>query len=645
MSEQQVAPEAYQFKAEIKQLLDILAHSLYKERDIFLRELISNASDALTRMHFESLTNRDVLDPDAELAIHIEVPEVAEGEPKKIIVKDSGIGMTRDEIVQNLGTIAQSGAREFLKHMDDEDFDATDVIGQFGVGFYSAFMVADEIEVISRSYDPPATAVSWTSDGSDNFTIEDADKEDRGTEVHLTLKKDAEEFASEWKLKQIVKKYSDFVRYPIYVGEEQANQQSSLWRQPPSEVSDEDKKQFYQQMTMDFEEPLLDIQFSSDAPVHLRSLLFVPAKREPGILALRKEPGLMLYSHNVLIEEYNNDLLPEWLNFVDGVVDSEDIPLNVSRETVQSTRIMRQLGRTLRKRVLRELGTMAESEPEKYARFWKEYGRTLKEGMATDPSAGEEIQPLLRYLSSKSEGKLTSLDEYIERMAEGQEEIYYVLGDDERTIARSPHLDPFKARDLEVLYWVDPLDAYLAPMLTEYKEKKLRNIDDAALELPELEEEAQAEESAPLLDEKAFNLFVGRCVKTLGDRVVEVRESKVLKNSPVRLVSPHDAPDREYQRLQRFFDENYEVPKKILEINRNHPLIANLAQLLQSRPDSDLVDTAIEQLYESALVQEGLHPNPVQMLPRIEQLMLLASAMANADAADVGGDMGFDEEE
>ena len=238
MSEEQTAPEAYRFKAEIKQLLDILAHSLYKERDIFLRELISNASDALTRMHFESLTNRDVVDPNAELAIHIEVPEVAEGEPKKIIVKDSGIGMTRDEIITNLGTIAQSGAREFLKHMDDEEFDVSEVIGQFGVGFYSAFMVADEIEVISRSYDPEATAVSWTSDGSDNFKVEDADKEDRGTEVHLTLKKDAEEYASEWKLKQIVKKYSDFVRYPIYVGDEQANQQTSLWRQTPSEVSE-----------------------------------------------------------------------------------------------------------------------------------------------------------------------------------------------------------------------------------------------------------------------------------------------------------------------------------------------------------------------------------------------------------------------
>ena len=210
MSEEQMAPEAYRFKAEIKQLLDILAHSLYKERDIFLRELISNASDALTRMHFESLTNRDVVDPDAELAIHIEVPDVEEGEPKKIIVKDSGIGMTRDEIIENLGTIAQSGAREFLKHVDDEEFDASEVIGQFGVGFYSAFMVADEIKVISRSYDPEATAVSWTSDGSDNFKIEDAEKEDRGTEVHLTLKKDAEEYASEWKLKQIVKKYSNF---------------------------------------------------------------------------------------------------------------------------------------------------------------------------------------------------------------------------------------------------------------------------------------------------------------------------------------------------------------------------------------------------------------------------------------------------
>ena len=633
MSDEQMMGEAYRFKAEIKQLLEILAHSLYKERDIFLRELISNASDALTRMHFESLTNRDVLDPDAELAIHIEVPEVEEGEPKRIIVKDSGIGMDRDEIIENLGTIAQSGAREFLAHIDDEGFDASEVIGQFGVGFYSVFMVADEVKVISRSYKPEATAVSWTSDGSDNFSIEDAEKEDRGTEVHLTLKKDAEEYASEWRLKQIVKKYSDFVRYPIYVGDEQANQQTSLWRQPPSAVSEEDTNQFYQQMTMDFEEPLLTIQFASDAPVHMRALLFVPAKREPGVLAMRREPGVMLYSHNVLIQEYNNDLLPDWLNFVDGVVDSEDIPLNVSRETVQSSRIMRQIGRTLRKRILRELDELAKEDPEKYAQFWREYGRVLKEGMVTDPGSTEEIMPFLRYTSSRSNGDLASLDEYIARMPESQEEIYYVLGDDEASVARSPHLDPFKDRELEVFFWVDPLDAYLAPMFPSYKEKKLRNVDDAGLELPELEEQAEEAAVAPALEDAQFNQFIGRCVKTLGDRVVEVRESKVLKNSPVRLVSPTDAADRDYQRLQRFLDQNYEVPKRILEVNRNHPLIVNLTQLLEARPDAKLVDASIEQLYESALVQEGLHPNPAQMLPQIEQLMLLAAEAANLQSA------------
>lgn len=619
--------EAYRFKAEIKQLLNILAHSLYKDRDIFLRELISNASDALTRMHFESLTNRDVLDVDAELAIHIDVPEVDEDEPKRVVIRDTGIGMDHDEIVQNLGTIAQSGAREFLSQVGEADFDASDVIGQFGVGFYSVFMVAEEVQVISRSYKPDATAVSWTSDGSDNFRVETIEKSDRGTEIHLTLKRDSDEFASDWKLKQIVKKYSDFVRYPIHVGEEQANQQTSLWRKRPSEVEAEEYKNFYQQMTMDFEEPVSTIHFASDAPVHLRALLYVPAKREPSILALRKEPGVMLYSHNVLIQEYCTDLLPDWLNFVDGVVDSEDLPLNVSRETVQQSRIMRQLARTVRKRALKELSQLAEKEPEKYAAFWHEFGRSFKEGLATDPSAKDEILPYLRYVSSGSDGELTSLEAYIERMQESQEEIYYVLGDDEQSVARSPHLDPFKTRDIEVLYWVDPLDAFLAPMMQEFKDKKLRNIDDAGLELPQMEDE-EVVDSAPILDEVPFNLFVGRCVTTLGDRIVEVRESKVLKDSPVRLVTPEDAQDRDTQRLQRFLDQNYEVPKRIMEVNRGHPLVSNLAHLLEEQPDSDLIDLSIEQLYESALVQEGLHPNPLQMLPRIEELMLLAAEAA-----------------
>jgi molecular chaperone HtpG len=621
--------DTHSFKAEVKQLLYILAHSLYKERDIFLRELISNASDALTRLHFETLTNRDVLGADAELAIRIEVPEVGEGEAKKIIVKDSGIGMTEAELVTNLGTIAQSGAREFLKKLEEgTEINAADVIGQFGVGFYSIFMVADEVRVVSRSYMPEASAAAWVSDGGESFRVETAEKSDRGTEIHITLKKDAEEFASEWKLKQIIKKHSDFVRFPIYVGDDQANQQESLWRKSPSEVTADEYKKFYQQMTMDFEEPWATIHFSSDAPVHLRALLFVPAKREPGILQARKEPGLMLYSHNVLIEEYSSELLPDWLNFIDGVVDSEDVSLNVSRETVQSNRIMRQLAKTIKGRVLRELKNLAKEDEAKYAKFWEQFGLAFKQGVATDFEAKKDVLPLFRFYSSKSEGQLTSLDAYLERIPESQEVIYYVLGDNVKSVAHSPHLDPFKARDIEVLYWVDPLDALIAPSLDEYQDKKFKNIDDAGLELPEVEAEEAEAAAEPLTPEANFNRFIGRCVTTLGDRVSEVRPSKFLKDSPVRLVSPVDAQNREMDRISRLLRENYEVPKRILEVNRNHPLIANLAQVVTDKPDSELVKLAIEQLYESALVQEGLHPNPAEMLPRIQQLMALAAASA-----------------
>lgn len=615
----------YQFKTEVKQILQILVHSLYKDRDIFLRELTSNASDALTRLHFETLTNREILDPDAELAIHIDVPETGEDEPKKIIIKDSGIGMTEEELIRNLGTIAQSGAREFLAKMSEGDVDPGDVIGQFGVGFYSVFMVADEVRVVSRSFQPEAEAAAWISDGSESFQVEPAEKSDRGTEIHITLKKDAEEFANEWRLKQIVKKHSDFVRYPIYVGEDQANQQESLWRKSPAAVEADEYKSFYQQLTMDFEEPLATIHFTTDAPVHLRALLFIPAKREPGILAARKEPGVMLYSHNVLIQEYCTDLLPDWLNFVDGVVDSEDLPLNVSRETVQNNRLMAQLGKMIRKRVLRELGKLAEQDVEKYEAFWQEYGRSFKEGIATDFTAREDLLPLFRYYSSTSADKLTSLDAYIERMPETQEDIYYVLGDSKVTVANSPHLDPFKARDLEVLYWVDPLDVLVAPSLMEYKEKKFRNIDDAGLELPEVEKEDGADEAETAVAQADFNRLVGRCVTTLGDKVLEVRESKVLKSSPVRLVYPEDAQNREMQRLYRIMDQNFEVPKLIFEINRAHPLIVNLAKVVSEDENSELATLSIEQLYDSALVQEGLHPNPTAMLPRIEQLMLLAA--------------------
>ena len=614
--------ESYSFKAEIQQLLHILAHSLYKDRDIFLRELISNASDALTRLQFEALTNSAIVDPEAEPAIRIEVVE-GEGTPKGLIVRDSGIGMTHEEIVRNLGTIAQSGAREFMARLSAGEVDPGEVIGQFGVGFYSVFMVASRVRVVSRSYQPEAEAVAWESDGSDAFVVEPAQKSDRGTEIHITLKPDAEEFANAWRLKQIVKKYSDYVRYPIYVAGEQANQRESLWRKPPGETTAEEQRQFYRQLSMDFEEPLLTLHFASDAPVHLRALLFVPRRRDRGVLATRREPGVMLYSHNVLIQEYCTDLLPSWLSFVDGVVDSEDLPLNVSRETVQNNRLMQQLGKTIKGRLLRELKKLAEAQPEQYAAFIGEYGPVLKEGIATDPAARDDILPLLRYQTSRSEGQGVSLDEIAGRMAEGQGEFYYVLGDSLAAVSHSPHLDPFRARGLEVLYWYEPMDLFLAPLLGEYRDKPFRNIADSALELPPAAEteEPPAESTTPEAD---FNRLVGRCVTTLGQRVAEVRASRVLRDSPARLVAA-DGRQAEVQRLYRLMGRDYDVPPLILELNRNHPLIARLSALATNRPDAPLLPLAIEQLYAGALLQEGLHPNPVEMLPRIQELLALAA--------------------
>lgn len=628
-----MSTEAFGFKAEIKQLLHILAHSLYKDRDIFLRELVSNASDALTRLQFEALTNTNVHDPDAEPAIHIEFKEAEENSPASLIVKDTGIGMTQDEIVRNLGTIAQSGAREFLATLGKGDVDPSDVIGQFGVGFYSVFMVADKVRVVSRSYQPDAEAVAWSSDGGDEFTVEPAEKADRGTEIQITLKTDAQELANAYKLKQIVKKYSDYVRFPIYVRGEQANRRESLWRKPAGEVTVDDHRDFYRQMTMDFEEPLLTIHFASDSPVNLRALLYLPRRRDRGVLSLRKEPGVMLYSHNVLIQEYCTDLLPPWLSFVDGVVDSEDLPLNVSRETVQNNRLMQQLGKSIKSRVVRELKKLGESEPEKYAQFIEEFGSVLKEGLATDRAAADEILPLLRYHSSQSDGSLTSLDDYVARMGEGQEGIYYVVADSLTGASRSPHLDPFRARDIEVLYWHEPLDIFVAPMLEQYREKRFINAASADLEMPEAEskpDDAAAEINSP---EPDFNRFLGLCVTTLGERVTEVRPSRVLKDNPVRLVPP-DGRDADLQRIYRLMGRDYNVPAQILEINRNHPLIAGLSRLATTNPASPLLPLAIEQLYAGALVQEGLHPNPGDMLARIQELMLLATEAIGGSAAE-----------
>ncbi len=609
--------ESLEFRTEVQQLLNILANSLYTEREIFLRELISNSSDALHRIQFEMLTNRDVLDPDAELAVRIDFDE----EARTLTVSDTGIGMTREELIENLGTIAHSGAMTFLKELEEGQRPA-DIIGQFGVGFYSVFMVADEVTVTTRSYKPEARAWRWTSRGDSHFTIAPADKETRGTTVEIKLKEDAAEFASAWRLEQIVKKHSDYVSFPIYVRDKVVNRQTALWRKSPQEVTEEEYEDFYRQLTLDFEKPLLHVHLVTDVPVDIHSILYVPRKRERGFTRLPDEYGLRLYSKKILIQERNQDLLPEHLRFVEGVVDSEDLPLNISRETVQSSRAIRQIRKALTGRVVKALRSLAEERPDDYRIFWEEFGLFIKHGVTTDPTARDGLLPLLRFYTSRSGGELVSLADYVGRMAEGQEVIYYLLGSDRAAVESSPHLDYFRAHDLEVLYLLDPLDGFMIQSLGEYEGKRFQNVDDPELELPEeAAEDEEGEEEAERLSADEFAALAGRFKEVLGERITEVRESKVLSGSPCRLVSPEAGPGRDLDRVRRWLEQDFEVPAMILELNPRHPLIRNLAHLVAEQPGDPLIGAVIEQLYENLLLLDGLHPNPSQMVPRIQRLL------------------------
>ena len=619
MVEKNTEPESMGFRAEVQQLLNILANSLYTDREIFLRELISNASDALHRIQFEMLTNRDVLDPDAELAIHVDFDEGA----GTLTVADTGIGMTRDELIENLGTIAHSGAAAFMQGLEEGKRPA-DIIGQFGVGFYAVFMVAEEVAVITRSYRPDAQGWRWTSRGGDSFALAPDEKESRGTTVEITLKEDAKEFASAWRLEQIIKKHSNYVSFPIYVQETVANQQTAPWRKSPQEVEEQEYEDFYRQLTLDFEKPLAHVHMIADVPVDIRAILYIPRKLDRGMLNLRTDYGLRLYSKKILIQEYNKDLLPEYLRFVDGVVDSEDIPLNISRETVQSNRAMRGIQRALTGRVIKTLCGMADETPEDYRAFWDEFGVFIKQGVATNPLDHGDLLPLLRFHSSKSGDELVSLADYVARMAEGQNAIYYILGNDLTSVAHSPHLDSFKARDLEVLYLIDPFDGFVMQAVKEYEEKPLQNVDDPNLELPEQEATEPEPEEEPVAQADLAQL-IARFKTVLGDRVAEVRESKVLTGSPARLVSPEGTPSQELHRVQRLLGQDVEIPPKILEINRRHPLIQNLSHLASIQASDAVTDAAIEQLFENLLLLEGLHPNPAQMVPRIQSLIEAAT--------------------
>jgi len=609
-------PEPTAFKAEIRRLLDILIHSLYSDREIFLRELISNASDALNRLRFEMLTNRAVLDPDAELEIRI----TADKESRTLTISDTGVGMTAEELAANLGTIAQSGAREFIEAAEAGTENLADMIGQFGVGFYSSFMVAEQVRVTSRSYRPDAEAAAWVSGGGDTFTVEPADRETRGTTIEIRLKEDAADFADEWRLNQIVRRHSNFVAFPIYVGEgeEPANQRTALWRQSPRELDEEKYHEFYKQMTLETDAPLAQTHIVTDAPVQLYALLYVPPGAERGMFSLRKEDGLTLYARKILIREYTKDLLPEYFRFIQGVVDSEDIPLNVSREMVQATPMMQKLKKVLTGRAVGMLSDLAK-EAEAYEKFWERFGNFVKEGIATDMAEREALYPLLRFTTTKSDGSPRSLNDYVAGMKPDQRKIYYILGDDPRSLTRSPHLDYFRGHGYEVILLGDLIDSFMVMGIPKYEGFDLVNVAAADLDLPGEEEvEETAEDAAP---DEAVGGLIERIKEVLGDRVGDVRTTKRLSGSIARLVDPEGALGQEMQRVYKMMERDFEAPKKVLEINPKHPTVASLAEKDAGDP---LTPILIEQIYENALLIEGLHPDPAGMIPRIEELMRAA---------------------
>lgn len=606
------------FKAETRQLLDILIHSLYTEREVFLRELISNASDALTRLSYEMLTNHDVLDPEVEPAIWIH----SDPEKRTLTIRDSGIGMTSEDLAENLGTIAHSGARAFLEAAKQANGDTklTDIIGQFGVGFYSAFMVADSIRVVSRSYQKDAQAAAWFSTGNDTFVIEPAEKTDRGTEVIIQLKEDAAEFAQESRLREIIKKHSDFISYPIYLGEknERANQQSALWRQQPRQVKPQEYLDFYKQITLDIEPPLAHAHLAVDAPVQMYALLFVPASSERNFFSLRKQEGLKLYARKVLIQDYCLDLLPEYLRFIQGVVDSEDLPLNVSRESIQSNRIMAQMKKVVTGKVIDMLKTLGKDKPEEYEKFWKAYSRLIKEGISSDPDNYEALLPLLRFHTVNQPQKWVSLDDYILEIKPDQKKIFYILGDDERSVLHSPHLEAFRHHKQDVLILTDPLDSFMLLRLEQYKDFELANVANEMPDAHEKTPEDAAKTDEPALEPGEQDALIARFKAQLGDRISEVRMTDRLVESPARLVDPEGALNPEMQRVYRLLNKEYHTPQKVLELNPQHGILKRLAHQAE---DALLNEMIIEQVYENALLIEGLHPDPTSMIERIQKLM------------------------
>lgn len=599
--------EKHAFQAEIAQLLDLVIHSLYTDKEIFVRELISNAADASEKLKFLQTSGAEIFEPEAPVKIGVSTDDQA----KTITFTDAGLGMTHGELIDNLGTIAHSGSKAFLEKLKATQADAS-LIGQFGVGFYAAFMAAEKVTVFTRSYLPGETGWIWSSDGKTGYEIEPAGELNRGTRIVLQLRDG--EFASATRIEQVIKHYSNFVPIPIELNGKPVNTVQALWMKGKNEITEADYEEFYKYIGHDSDAPLYRLHFNADAPLSIRALLFVPAKNFELFTMARAESEVNLYCRKVLIQNRAKGLLPEWMRFLKGVVDSEDLPLNISRESMQDSALLRKLNDVLAKRFLKFMDEEAQADPEKYDRFFKEHGHCLKEGIVTDYAHREALGKLLRFPSSHTEnGKTTSLADYVSRMPEAQKEIYFLQAPSREAAEASPYYEVFRERKYEVIFLVDPRDEFVMEHLREFSQKKLVAAEKADLKL---------EKEPGGLGEEEARLLANFLKETLGARVGEVRVSKRLVGSPAVVVDSDSQMTSSMRRVIKMMNREGGASMEAapdLEINPDHSMIQRLAAVRQS--DTALAGQVAEQIFDNALLGAGLMEDPRAMLGRLNGLL------------------------
>jgi len=607
----------YEFKAETKKLLDIVIHSLYTERDVFIRELISNAADALEKFRHHSLTAEAGFDSHLPLEITIDLDE----KEHTLTICDTGIGMTAAELEANLGTIAHSGSNAFLLELAESAKKDVNLIGQFGVGFYAAFMAGSKVRVQSRSWDG-SEGNEWESDGSGSFTIKEEPGLHRGTRIIVDLKEDAHDYAMKWKVEAIIKQYSAFVSFPIKLAGETVNTVQAIWTRNKSEITDTDYTDFYKFVGNAIDEPLYRLHFSADAPLAINALLFVPKENFEIMGFGRVDPGVNLYCQRILIDQHSKNILPEWLRFLKGVVDSEDLPLNISRQSLQDNSLVAKLRKVITKRFLKYLDEEAGKEPEAYLEFWKTFGIYLKEGVTSDYEFQKELGRLVRFESSKSEaGKPIALADYVLRMRPDQEQIYYINGPSRAAIEAGPYTEMFRKNDIEILYTMEPIDDFVLSHLNEFDGKKLVSADRADLSIPkggdQDPETADGGKQSPL-DTEAREGLIAWLKTALEGKVADVVESKRLVDAPAMIVNPGGYMTSTMERVLSASRMEkgliHEENKKNLEINPGSPLIVRLSQLIKT--DEAFAREVSEQIFDNAMIQAGLLVDTLGMVER-----------------------------